>query len=150
MSTLSADTSTSNYSNFTTLASNIINKKNVSLANKNSSSGLTYSVNDIFDGGIIRNGNSSSVTDFLPTATEIRNEMASRLGYLNQSLPVRTCMDFIIFNNGSAAITLANSTNLTFYGRTIVQANRAIKVRVIITNNFGIVLAEAFTLYGYR
>ncbi len=96
MSTLSADTSTSNYSNFTTLASNIINKKNVSLANKNSSSGLTYSVNDIFDGGIIRNGNSSSVTDFLPTATEIRNEMASRLGFAGQSLPVRTCMDFII------------------------------------------------------
>ena len=76
--------------------------------------------------------------------------MASRIGYLNQALPVRTCMDFIIFNNGSAPITLANSTNLTFYGRAIVQANRAIKVRVIITNNFGIVLAEAFTLYGYR
>ena len=47
-------------------------------------------------------------------------------------------------------INLANSTNLTFYGRTIVQADRAIKVRVIITNNFGIVLAEAFTLYGFR
>jgi len=150
MSTLSADTSSSNYSTFTTLASNIINRKNVTIANKNSSSGLTYSVNDIFNGGIVRNGNTSSVTDFLPTAQEFRNEMASRLGFARNALPIRTCMDFIIFNNGSAAITLGNSSNLTFYGRTIVQANRSIKVRVILTNNFGLVLAEAFTLYGYR
>jgi len=150
MSTVSADTSTSNYNTFTTLASNIINRKNVTLANKNSSSGITYSVNDIFDGGITRNGNTSSVTDLLPSATQIRNEMASRLGFSGNALPVRTCMDFIIFNNGTAAINLANSSNLTFYGRTLVQADRAIKVRVIITNNFGIVLAEAFTLYGFR
>ncbi len=150
MSTLSADTSTCPISTFTQLSSDNIIRKNVALTTTNSSSSVTYTVDEIFDGGIFRTGNNSQVFDVLPSALELRNEFASRSGLGTLSLPVYIAMDFIIYNDGNAAINLQAGSNVTLYGRTIVASKRAIKVRVAITNNFGLILAEAYTLYGHR
>jgi hypothetical protein len=150
MSTLSADTSTCPISTFSQLSSDNIIRKNVALTNINSSSTVTYTVDQIFDGGIFRTGNNSQVFDVLPSATELRSAFATRSGLGRNSLPVYIAMDFIIYNDGNASIDLQAGSNVTFNGRTIVSSKRAIKVRVVITNNFGIVLADAYTLYGHR
>jgi len=150
MATFSADTSTFDHTEFSTYSSNIINKKNVTMVVKDSATAIQYTASEIMSGGIFRTGNSSQVLDSLPSASDIRTEMAARSGIAANSLQVSTSFDFTIYNNGSNAINLVNSTNLTIYGRTIVAAGRSTKIRVVLSNNFGIVQCEAYVLYGHR
>lgn len=150
MGTFSADTSTFDHTEFSTYSSTIINKKNVTMAVKDSANAIQYTANEIMNGGIFRTGNSSEVLDSLPSASDIRTEMATRSGIAANSLEVFTSFDFTIYNNGSSSINLVNSTGVTIYGRTIVAAGRATKIRVVLSNNFGIVQCEAYMLYGHR
>lgn len=111
----------------------------------------TYDVGDLLDGGITRSGQSSNVNDVLPTANEFRNEMATRLGIGFVSLPQTMAVDFVIYNQTvGSTVQLQPGANTTLYGRNIVGAGRATKVKLIITINFGLVQAEAYMLYGHR
>ncbi|MCP4484127.1 MAG: hypothetical protein GY823_06135 [Flavobacteriaceae bacterium] len=150
MATFSADTSTFDHTEFSTYSSNIINKKNITMVVKDSATAIQYTASEIMNGGIFRTGNSSQVLDSLPSASDIRTEMAARSGIAANSLEVSTSFDFTIYNNGSNAINLVNSSNLTIYGRTIVAAGRSTKIRVVLSNNFGLVQCEAYVLYGHR
>ena len=151
MSRLAQNITTVPYSEFQQMRTTKRLRKGISLTSVNAASAQTYSVSDLFNGGINRSGQTSPANDVLPTATEFRNEFASRTGISPNLLPALTSMDFTIYNANAVNSILINAgTNVTLFGRNIVAQGRATKIKVIISNNFGLVTADAYMMYGHR
>lgn len=100
------------------------------------SSATTLTVDNIMKGELNRSFTGTTVSDTLPTALQIINEMKSRHP-LGNSMPVNTGFEFIVYytaTNDGGNYSFTANTGVTILGENNLDKNKAALVILIATN----------------
>jgi hypothetical protein len=114
----------------TNLFSCINQGRKVTISTNNSTTSVDYTAAECF-GGVILRSSTNTVSDDLPSATDLNNIAYSSSGLDNSSINSLFSFDFILVNIGSNQVSVGNGSGSTLYGQAILPAGAALRIRMI-------------------